>query len=190
MGKFLGMLPAGNEAVNKDTVTGKLGHLVSQAETARLRVQTSDSRFRLRAPPAAQITDNLPISIAYSHYLLIISYFETSNPLLFPSNFVAIIFPFPCATCRRGGTDYVLGQKQAGQEAGQRHPERGSSSSAGLVLLHRPRRHDEEAARDPDFHQRHQGQCVVNTRPPMKHTSTTSGGSLYACFKECIVCND
>jgi len=37
-GTFPGMVPAGDEAVNTDTVPGKLGHLVSQAKTACLGI--------------------------------------------------------------------------------------------------------------------------------------------------------
>ena len=80
---------------------------------------------------------------------------------------ILIIFPFPFVTCRRGGTDYVPGQKQTGQETCQCHSECGSPSSAGLVILHWSRRHDEEAARDPDFHQCHQGWCILTMRIQM-----------------------
>lgn len=41
-----------------ENVPGKLGHLVSQAKTACLGIQTSDLSFVLRAPLAAEISLN------------------------------------------------------------------------------------------------------------------------------------
>lgn len=47
-----------DKAANIGTVPGKLGHLVSQAKTACLVIQTSDLSFVLKAPVAAKITLN------------------------------------------------------------------------------------------------------------------------------------
>lgn len=50
------MVPAGDKAANTETVPGKLGHLVSQAKTACLGIQTSDLSLLLRALLAAEIS--------------------------------------------------------------------------------------------------------------------------------------
>lgn len=47
---------------------------------------------------------------------------------------------------RGGGTDHVHGQEQTGQEAGQLNSKCGSPAPTGLLLLHRPRWHYEEAS--------------------------------------------
>lgn len=151
---FLGIVPAGDEAANMETVPGKLGHLVSQAKTACLVIQTSDLSFELGAPVAAEITLNwttptnediysarrlfiqctLTLCIRLISYNTSLTNFKSKSLIMY---FITItIFLSPCAVCRRGGTDYVPGQKQAGQEACQCYPECGSSSSAGLLILH------------------------------------------------------
>lgn len=71
---FLGTVPAGDEGTNMEAVPGKLGHLVSQAKTSRLRFQTPDLSLVLGAPLAAEISLNWTtltkkIATVHSHYL-------------------------------------------------------------------------------------------------------------------------
>lgn len=140
------MVPARDKAANTETVPGKLGHLVSQAKRAFSDIQTSVLSLLLRALLASEISLHGTILTNEDVYctLTICNTLLVKSSTFFPQkNFkgrsiILNLFLFPCDPFRRGGTDHVPGQKQAGQEACQCNSECGSPSSAGLVLLHRP----------------------------------------------------
>lgn len=130
-GTFLGTVPAGDEAANYQMLSVKMGHTVF------------DTAFHVHV--------QLISPIRSSWHLI-----HLDNIQWLPKT-VSSILSISAAVFRRGGADDVPGQKQAGQEARQRHSECGSPSSAGFILLHRSWWNDEETARDPDLLQRHQG---------------------------------
>lgn len=165
------MVPGEDKAQNSESVPGKKEkgekkkrHMVSGAKTVLLFGPLTCKKRSINTcrNPGSDNSHKLCLQYMFMHRLL--SFFYQSCtvgtlrlPLWKTCQAIRMSNRQHVNVFRRGGADDVPGQKQAGQEARQRNAECGSPSSAGLVLLHRPRRHDEEAARDPNIHQCHQG---------------------------------